>query len=225
MKPTLLAAGTLYVPGTTGNDIIEVRSANDAGTKVEVAVNGTVAATGTPGTVTVFGCDGDDTITVVGPVARRLVLLGGAGNDTLNATTAAGPVVLTGGDGDDLLTGGSGRDVLVGGAGVDQLDGGADDDVALGEALTFGSDVAGLRKLSLEWRATVAATYENRRDRMSGVATNGLNKPYFVGAATLVADTDVDLLIGGAGRDWFIDVNATPNTLQDPAVDETVTAL
>ena len=226
VKPTLLAAGTLYVPGTTGNDTIEVRSANDAGTKVEVAVNGTVAATGSPGTVTVFGWDGDDTITVVGPVARRLVLLGGAGNDALNATTAAGPVVLSGGDGDDLLTGGSGRDVLVGGAGVDQLDGGADDDVAVGEALTFGSDVIGLRKLSLEWaRATVAATYESRRDRVSGVATNGLNKPYFVGAATLVADADVDLLTGGAGRDWFIDVTATPNTLQDPAIDETVTTI
>ena len=226
VTPTLLELGTLYVPGTADNDAIEVRAVNEAGTKVEVAVNGVVAATGLPGTVMVFGREGDDTVSVVGPVKRRLVLMGGAGNDTLNATTAAGPVVLVGGAGDDTVTGGSGRDVLVGGAGADVLDGGADDDVAVGEGLTFDGDVVGLRKLSLEWsRATAAATYESRRDRVTGLLPRGLNKPYYLGAATVADDTAVDSLTGGAGRDWFFDVTATPNVLADAQPDETVTAI
>ena len=49
------------------------------------------------------------------PVSRRgaLVLLGGLGNDTLNA--GSGRTLMVGGGGADTLTGGAGEDILIGG--------------------------------------------------------------------------------------------------------------
>ncbi len=58
-------------------------------------------------------------------------LSGGAGNDTLTASTVGS--VLFGDDGDDTLTGRDNRDTLHGGAGKDTLDGGAGADTLLGE--------------------------------------------------------------------------------------------
>jgi hypothetical protein len=49
--------------------------------------------------------------------------------------------------------------------------------------------------------------------------TNGKN------VLAAVADTSVDALTGGAGRDWFFDAMATPNVLQERAADETVTTI
>jgi Ca2+-binding RTX toxin-like protein len=180
-----------------------------------------VAATASPAAVAVFARGGDDTVTAAGPVKPRLIFFGGDGNDVLNAGTALGPVVLSGGAGDDSLTGGAGRDILIGGAGADVLDGGANDDVALGEGATLEADPLGLRKLSLEWART-SAPYETRRDHLLGVLPHGTNGKNVLAA---VADTSVDALTGGAGRDWFFDAMATPNVLQERAADETVTTI
>src|SRR5262249_49416582 len=58
----------------------------------------------------------------------RLIVDGGAGDDTINASgLGAGTIGLTlnGGAGNDTLIGGADNDVLMGRAGIDQLSGGA----------------------------------------------------------------------------------------------------
>ena len=55
-------------------------------------------------------------------------VVGGAGDDVLDASAAPFRVDLDGGEGDDRLTGGEGGDSLTGGAGDDVLDGGPGDD-------------------------------------------------------------------------------------------------
>ncbi len=70
---------------------------------------------------------------------ERIVVIGGPGNNTINAITSSLPVVLIGGKGNDNLIGGSQADVLsggnrndatvIGGDGVDTLNGGAADDI------------------------------------------------------------------------------------------------
>ena len=59
-------------------------------------------------------------------------VLGNAGNDTLNASSATTSVVLNGGTGSDRLTGGSADDQLLGAAGNDTLSGGNGNDILSG---------------------------------------------------------------------------------------------
>jgi Ca2+-binding RTX toxin-like protein len=57
---------------------------------------------------------------------------GGAGADTINASTLSSSVRLNGGGGADALTGGAGSDTLDGGEGADTLVGGEGDDSLMG---------------------------------------------------------------------------------------------
>jgi Ca2+-binding RTX toxin-like protein len=59
---------------------------------------------------------------------QRATLIGGAGNNTLDATAFTGNATLIGLGGNDVLLGGSGNDVLIGGSGNNVLRGGAGDD-------------------------------------------------------------------------------------------------
>ncbi|MBB4268198.1 calcium-binding protein [Roseospira visakhapatnamensis] len=97
---------------------------------------------------TIFdGGGGRDTAFVLGNVGVSLnvsahnleQVIGSAGNDTLNASSAVEDVFLDGATGDDILNGGHGADWLVGGAGNDRLDGGSGLDVAvfLGKAADY----------------------------------------------------------------------------------------
>ena len=69
------------------------------------------------------GCTRVNNTTVKCPVAgiTGIVLNGGDGNDTLNASAIAIPVTLNGGKGSDNLTGGTGADTLTGGPGGDRF--------------------------------------------------------------------------------------------------------
>jgi|GEM_PF-1067871 len=83
-----------------------------------------VAALANPVVETV-GTAGSDVL--AGTAERRNLLIGLAGDDSLEGRSAADR--LEGGDGDDLLRGLSGDDVLEGGAGADTLEGGDGRDV------------------------------------------------------------------------------------------------
>jgi len=118
--------GVLVGRGTGGADTITVRRTGSD--DVIVQINGTSKQfdmDNFAGGVRLEGLGGNDRITVVDslltPVARRVTLDGGAGNDTL-----------TGNNGADLILGGAGDDTLVGGVGNDTLDGGDGDDFADG---------------------------------------------------------------------------------------------
>lgn len=71
---------------------------------------------------------GNDSVSVTNTATDVVTVLGGSGNDTLDASASSGSVVLDGNGGRDTLKGGSGRDVLSGGTGRDHLTGGGGDD-------------------------------------------------------------------------------------------------
>ena len=107
----------LVVHGTDSNDTIEIQVWND---QYLVVFNGTQVGTATHATttpnVTIWGGDGDDTLTVSSSFGtRQATLYGEAGNDTLIGGDGAD--ALHGGDGGDLLEGRSGDDLLFGGTG------------------------------------------------------------------------------------------------------------
>jgi Ca2+-binding RTX toxin-like protein len=118
--------GAAYVFGGAANDVIQ------GGSGVQVLRGGDGADTiiGGSGFNQVNGNTGDDSI--VGHSASGDWLLGGQGNDVIDATASAGHNILNGhlgadtihaGAGGDTLRGGQGDDVLVGGAGDDWLSG------------------------------------------------------------------------------------------------------
>ena len=78
---------------------------------------------------TVLGGEGDD-IVDASAIGLDVGLDGGAGDDTLAA--GDGDDAIVGEDGNDVLEGGAGTDLLWGGAGDDALDGGAGDDTLWG---------------------------------------------------------------------------------------------
>jgi Ca2+-binding RTX toxin-like protein len=95
-------ADTVTVNGTSGDDKISVVSSGSS-----VVVNGLAAQ------VTINGIDA---------TLDQLVINGGAGNDTINASGLhAGKVNLTinGGDGNDTIIGSAGNDTVIGGRGND----------------------------------------------------------------------------------------------------------
>src|SRR5262249_33267464 len=114
-----LAADSVTVKGTKGDDVIEV-----------LGQGGWVTVAGLPELVTISGSEATD----------ALVVAGGAGNDTLSAATLFANTVLTldGGAGNDVLLGSRGNDRLLGGDGKDFVDGNQGNDVAL---LGAGDDV------------------------------------------------------------------------------------
>jgi uncharacterized delta-60 repeat protein len=122
-----IQSGVLRGRGTAGNDVITIRRVGSD--NVLVTINATSAEFDMDdfaGGVHLEGLGGDDQITVVdsllSPVARRVTLSGGAGNDTLAGKD--GGDSLLGGDGNDFLTASFGNDTLDGGAGNDTADGG-----------------------------------------------------------------------------------------------------
>jgi Ca2+-binding RTX toxin-like protein len=97
---------TVTINATAGNDIITVFSS--AGI---VGINGASAP------VAIFHAESGD----------RLLVNGGTGNDTIDASSLPfGTITLTldGGAGDDMLFGAQGSETLLGGAGNDVLSGG-----------------------------------------------------------------------------------------------------
>ncbi|MEP3478705.1 MAG: spondin domain-containing protein, partial [Fuerstiella sp.] len=73
--------------------------------------------------------DGNDSFVATSvPETLLLAINGGEGDDTVDATSATGSVVVAGGQGNDVLSTGSGNDTLIGGDGNDELRAGDGDD-------------------------------------------------------------------------------------------------
>src|SRR5262249_14995702 len=97
---------TVTVNGAAGNEIITVFSSA-----------GIIGVSGSSAPVAIFNAESGD----------QLVVNGGAGNDTIDASSLPlGTITLTldGGAGDDMLFGAQGSETLLGGLGSDVLNGG-----------------------------------------------------------------------------------------------------
>jgi ELWxxDGT repeat protein len=117
----LIGNHTLVIQATNGTDTISV--ANDVdGTSVDVTINGVTRSYDFSGSdfIEIHAGAGDDDVTVAGDFARRALIYGEAGNDTLKA--GAGDDAVIGGAGDDSIVCDMGSDSLIGGTGVDTLD-------------------------------------------------------------------------------------------------------
>jgi Ca2+-binding RTX toxin-like protein len=148
------AADVVTVNGSNGNDVISLTNSENA----RVFINGLAAQVTIDGvdptldTLVVNGGAGNDTIDASGLSSNwiNLTIDGGAGNDTIIGS--GGNDTLIGGDGNDLViwNPGDGSDVVDGGAGYDALDfRGADvsENISIaanGAHAVFSRDVAGI---------------------------------------------------------------------------------
>jgi Ca2+-binding RTX toxin-like protein len=156
-----LAARVHVIGGEPANDRVDVAGLggdDELNAGVEVIAPLSVHLTGGEGsdTATYDGTRGDDTIgialngtevaafgpgtSVVDTSTEKLVVEGGAGDDTVNGQNGIGTrtaLTVDGGNGDDTLGGGDGDDLLLGGGGDDHVDGNRGTDTAL---LGSGSD-------------------------------------------------------------------------------------
>ncbi len=132
------ATGTLWVQGTSGDDVIVVTASGSTFTVGMNALQG-FDFTGVH-RIWIEGSAGHDHIVYRGAANMPVRLLGGGGRDTLRGE---GPrVTLSGGDGnDDLIAEGNAGLVLAGGRGGDRLFSGAGNDTLFGDA---GDDYASI---------------------------------------------------------------------------------
>ncbi len=107
------SADNVTVNGTGGNDQIQV-----------VGAGSSVTVTGLAAQVSITGAEGANDV---------LTVNAGSGNDVINAQTlpaATIKLVIDGGAGNDTITGSQGADTLIGGTGNDMVTGGQGNDVA-----------------------------------------------------------------------------------------------
>ena len=120
-----VAGSTLYVNGTDGADVVDLRFASNVGT-LSVDFGGVVPA------------ESFDRATFT-----SIMVSFGGGNDRFTVSPQGQfnniPLTVDGGDGNDFLRGSDGNDLLIGGAGDDDIDGGRSVDT---ELLGAGFDTA-----------------------------------------------------------------------------------
>jgi Ca2+-binding RTX toxin-like protein len=201
------SGNALYVIGTAGGDIIQVKPSGTS--SFQVVRNGQNLGTFALSSyrrLIVRGQGGDDRIEVDRTLNLPSILDGGPGNDVLLG--GAGADVLLGGAGNDQLYGRGGRDILIGGTGADQLYGhepgqtqlGSDQDILIGDSTVYDSDLAALAQLVDRWAGS--GTYSQRVSALlSGVGVPALN------TTKVIFDNAVDRLTGGWDQDWFFRLN------------------
>jgi Ca2+-binding RTX toxin-like protein len=159
---------------------------------MEVFINGTSEGVFRPdihGLLIVYGQDGNDTINFLVP-SRAVLAYGNDGNDTINSGNNSG--MLLGGDNDDELVGGNSGDLLIGGRGADTARGNNGKDIL----------VAGFTDFDVNTPAAQAALCDIR-DGASLLTTT-----------TAHDDSDIDVLLGGNGKDAFF-LNLSGGTALD----------
>jgi len=127
------------------------------------------------------------------------ILQSGSGNNRVDARGFSGTTVLDGGTGNDVILGGSGRNILIGGLGADRITGGINEDIIIGGRTTLDILGAAFASLATEWAST--KSYTDRINRLRGGI--GLPAGTRLDSATVPADTEVDVLFGAGGTDWF----------------------
>jgi Ca2+-binding RTX toxin-like protein len=208
-----MSGGNLVVTGTASAETIEVRAALLGG--VSVFVNNSLVPLGTfgvSGKIIVNAGDGNDAITINGDVKINADVFGGAGNDTIvgggghdyldggadndQLTSRNLSDMLLGALGDDTLLGGNGRDLLIGGDGSDSIAGDNAEDILIAGSTAHDGNRASLDAIQGIWNGGAS-----RDARIATLETGWL------ASSNIIADNDLDLLIGGNGTDYFLPDN------------------
>ncbi|MDY8108770.1 cadherin-like domain-containing protein [Fulvimarina sp. 2208YS6-2-32] len=205
-------AGADALDGGDGNDVLR----GDEGDDILLGGAGNDELEGGTGDDTLDGGDGDDVLhgnegdDSLAGAAGSDGLHGGAGNDMLDG--GMGDDDLYGGGGDDHLVGGAGDDTLSDGDGMDILEGGEGDDCFVLEADGVidtvdggdGEDTVDLSEI----------VFDSTVDLPDGwVMIDGTREACLIeidnvrgghGNDRLVANDEVNIMIGGAGNDIFV---------------------
>lgn len=170
-------------------------------------------------TVFLTGGTGRNTLDASAFSIGRVMLNGGAGNDTLKGGDQADSLLggsgndsLIGNDGDDLLQGEVGNDSLLGGAGNDIILGGVGDDAISGSASLVANDS------SNDGNDTLLGG--TGRDRMFGGVGNDVLSGDD-GNDTLTGDAGTDSLFGGPGIDSLISTESSETLNADGVFSDT----
>ncbi len=114
----------------------------------------------------------------------------------------AGPTVLVGGSGRNILRAGTGPTIMIAGSGVASLFGGAGDNLVIGGTTNYDANPVALEMILAEW-GDPAAGYHSRVTHLLG-PKSALNSTYFLNAITVQAGSNLDILSGGPNNTWFL---------------------
>ncbi len=212
-----LTAGTVSFFGGAAGDVLTLSvaggvlthnrfTAGDPGFSNNADLDTTITglqslAIGSVTSITVSAGDGNDTVTIAFTAAVPVTLDGGGGNDSLR-----------GGDGNDVLIGGLGTDTINGGKGIDTLQETRNGDFVLTSTATAGTlviTVGGAPPAGTAETDTIASI--ERAKLTGGASNNTINTNAFTkggvtldggaGNDTLTAGGGTDVLTGGTGAD------------------------
>ncbi|HEY7090633.1 MAG TPA: PKD domain-containing protein [Tepidisphaeraceae bacterium] len=219
--PSEPTKNALFVYGSAGPDVIRFAK---SGGGINVVLDSMNAGTFKGFTrVIAYGFAGNDDIQLFDAQA---VFFGGDGNDTLIAGNF--PTILVGGAGNDALTAsGNSKDMLIGGLGADVLNGGSGEDVLLAGRTTYdngsSADIKALTAILNEWSR--GSSYSTSIAHITGTQSGGLNGTSLFSTSgpsqNVFDDNDVDVLVGGNGRDWMIYHSSGPGVLDQADLDGT----
>lgn len=211
------AATGMRLNGNQGKDIF-LHKADAAFTlsnaDVSIVAGGVTRVFGLAGieVANLIGGDGNNLMNALA-FSGQAILDGGKGNDHLRA--GGGDDLLFGRDGDDVLIGNGGndrmygdvgRDFLSGGEGIDTQDGGVGEDILLGGRFELDNMKSAVDTIMSAWRE--GTPYATRVERIREVGV-GPGNQYKLSALTVFDDEKTDSLIGASELDWFF-VQASP---------------
>jgi Bacterial Ig domain/RTX calcium-binding nonapeptide repeat (4 copies) len=202
-------SGRLWIVGTEAADTIVVKPA-DVNGNVQLLVNNVSQGNYNPQSIVMYGLGGNDSMRVdsalISGTTRYLQIPvqmhGNNGNDNLRAKDIRSNVMLSGGDGNDILASGPGRDILVGGRGNDKLEGSDGEDILVGGHFIHGDNQTAFDLLMMEWgRGDVDSNI--RRAHIFGSLGGGINSSYVFNNTSLQEDNMQDLIYGQNDRDLY----------------------
>lgn len=155
----------------------------------------------------VLGVAGEDSLN---GTSGRDVMIGKGGNDVISG--GSGADMIFGDDGDDRLFGEAGNDMIEGGAGDDRIFGGDGDDTFLatkndGDDFYFGDagiDTLDMRTITADVFADLSQGTVNSAQTGNDSLWDVENIKTGIGNDVIVANSAVNVIDGGAGEDTFI---------------------
>jgi hypothetical protein len=183
----------LFVSATTGADnvlALPVTGSSRVRIVIEALTQGFTDEFGPfdfDGQIIMMGQSGNDLVSTEAVPSRTVMLYGNVGNDRVVGGNSGG--ILLGNLGNDTLVGGNSQDLMIGGLGADALTGNNAADILIAASSAYDTNSVANRQALCE----ILHTWQHG-GRMSAL----------INAGTINDDTDVDVLTGGLGVDWFI---------------------
>jgi hypothetical protein len=192
----------LVIYGTSNTDHITVTKGPGANNVTATIVTNGVTVSKSFSTssfdrIIVYGVAGNDAISVANNVTAPAILLGGTGNDTMNA--GGGPTVEVGGTGNNTLVGGTGNDILIGGVGSATITGGMGNNILIAGTTIYDNNLVALGTIMNTWQTTTSAS-----SFTAAVAALGSSSAAYPLSPTTVFDDGLgNTITGGTALDWI----------------------